>query len=106
MDSRELIIMETAAYLMINRDDIDTGSELGTSLFSVWSLVSPFKHNLTIGTGEGFDICVDNRKLPFSAHAHISEPMTPSPDDFLRCSQMPENSVHFITDRFRCVRFI
>ena len=106
METRELLIIETAVYLMTKREDISMESELGISLFSVWSLLSPIRDKLYVGTGSEFDIVAENCPIPFSAHAHTGEPMTPSPDDFLRCGQMPENSVHFITDRFRCVRFI
>ena len=106
MNYLDLLFEETASYIMCRREDINAESELGAAFFAVWNLISPIHNKLSIGTECDFDIVLENFPIRFSAHAHPSEPLTPSPDDIALCSEMGSDMAHFITDRFLCVRFM
>lgn len=99
--------IEGAMYIMNERDDISTSSDLGLALIAVWNLMPDRNHGLSIGSGDGFDIKLKISEI-FSAHAHPNEPLVPSPEDIHTKSDMEsgsKKSFHYIVDRFMCRRY-
>ena len=96
---KRVCLLETAAYIMNEREDVDVSGELGMAFFSVWNLLSPMKWHFSLGNAEEI----------FTAHAHPGEPLVPSAEDIHiseAASRRGKESFHFITDRFRCRRYL
>lgn len=99
--------IESAMYVMNERDDISTSSDLGLAFIAVWNLLPERNHGISMGSGDDFDIKLSVSEI-FSAHAHPNEPLVPSPEDIHIKSAMEsgtKKSFHFIVDRFMCRRY-
>ncbi len=105
---KRVCLLETAAYIMNEREDIDVSGELGMAFFSVWNLLSPMKWHFSLGNADICDIRAESEEI-FTAHAHPGEPLVPSAEDIHiseAANKRGKASFHFITDRFRCKRYL
>ena len=105
---KRVCFLETAAYIMNEREDVDVSNELGIAFFSVWNLLSPMKWHFSLGTAGICDIQAESEEI-FTAHAHPREPLVPSAEDIHiseAVNRRGKQSFHFITDRFRCKRYL
>lgn len=101
------VFIETAAYIMNERCDIDKRSGFGLAFISVWNLLSSMKHKMSIGSVENCDIIIDTPDV-YTAHAHPNEPLKPSAEDLhisAKTKKPDRPSFHFITDKFLCRRY-
>ena len=74
------VFIETAAYIMNERCEIDKRSGFGLAFISVWNLLASMKHKMSIGSVENCDIIIDTPDV-YTAHAHPNEPLKPSAED-------------------------
>lgn len=105
---KRVCLLETAAYIMNEREDVDVSGELGMAFFlglepALADEVALFarKRGHLRHTGGTEEI--------FTAHAHPGEPLVPSAEDIHiseAASRRGKESFHFITDRFRCRRYL
>lgn len=95
---KRVCLLETAAYIMNEREDVDVSGELGMAFFSVWNLLSPMKWHFSLGNADICDIRAESEEplVPSAEDIHISE----------AAGRRGKESFHFITDRFRCRRYL
>lgn len=97
---------ELVLRLMRDRSDIRTDSEEGAALFSTWQLAGKYRSRLRVGTEPGFEVCVRQEGVRFSAHSHQGEPLSASCEDVAwYMNEGGSRTVfHYITDGYLCVR--
>ena len=60
---KRVCLLETAAYIMNEREDVDVSGELGMAFFSVWNLLTPMKWHFSLGNAAMCDIRAESEEI-------------------------------------------